>query len=77
MDAADCERAAVVGVSKGAPMALLFAATYPERVSELVFWCTFARMAWASDYPIGIDAAQGEQLCNEIEKIWATAGSGR
>src|SRR5437016_5944110 len=47
MDAADCEKAAVVGTSEGGPMALLFAATYPERVSALVLWGTFARMAWA------------------------------
>ena len=51
MDAADCERAAVVGLSEGGPMALLFAATYPERVSALVLWATFARIAWAPDYP--------------------------
>ena len=45
MDAADCETAAMVGISEGGPMTLLFAATYPERVSVLVLWCTFARMA--------------------------------
>jgi alpha/beta hydrolase fold/mttA/Hcf106 family len=32
MDAAGSESAAVCGVSEGGPMALLFAATYPERV---------------------------------------------
>ncbi|HVF07591.1 MAG TPA: alpha/beta hydrolase, partial [Actinomycetota bacterium] len=31
MDAAGSERAVVVGVSEGGPMAMLFAATYPER----------------------------------------------
>jgi pimeloyl-ACP methyl ester carboxylesterase/class 3 adenylate cyclase len=74
MDAADCERAAVVGISEGGPMALLFAATYPERVSALVLWCTFARMAWAPDYPDGIDAEEAERSCDQIEEIW---GQGR
>ena len=37
-------------------MAMLFAATYPERVSALVLWATFARVAWAPDYQEGIDA---------------------
>jgi len=51
MDAAECEKAAIVGISEGGPMALLFAATYPERVAALVLWATFARVTWAPDYP--------------------------
>ena len=77
MDAADCERAAVVGMSEGGPMALLFAATYPERVSALVLWATFARIAWAPDYPEGIDVEQGEAFCDQIEESWGTAASCR
>lgn len=38
MDAAGSERAAVIGMSDGAPAAALFAATYPERVQSLVLW---------------------------------------
>src|SRR3954467_13403921 len=74
MDAAGCERAALVGTSEGGPMSLLFAATYPERVSALVLWCTFARQTWAPDYPIGIDVEIGEQFCDQIEQTW---GQGR
>ena len=74
MDAADCERAAVVGMSEGGPMALLFAATYPERVSALVLWATFARIAWAPDYPEGVDVQQAEAFCDQIEESW---GHGR
>ena len=74
MDAAHCEKAAVVGTSEGGPMALLFAATYPERVTALVLWCTFARMAWAPDYPDGVDPQVAEQFCDHIEESW---GQGR
>ena len=74
MDAADCERAAVVGLSEGGPMALLFAATYPERVSALVLWATFARIAWAPDYPDGVDVQAAEAFCDQIEESW---GHGR
>jgi pimeloyl-ACP methyl ester carboxylesterase len=74
MDAAGSERAAVVGVSEGGTMALLFAATYPERVSSLVLWCTFARTAWAPDYPIGFPADAAEQFFDHIEQSW---GQGR
>lgn len=35
MDAVGSERAALLGISEGAPMCLLFAATYPERTSAL------------------------------------------
>lgn len=53
MDAAGSSRAAVVGVSEGGPMALLFAATYPERVGALVLYGTLPRFAWAPDFPWG------------------------
>jgi len=74
MDAADCEKAAIVGISEGGPMALLFAATYPERVTALVLWATFARVVWAPDYPHGIDPQLGEDFCDLIEQNW---GHGR
>jgi class 3 adenylate cyclase len=43
MDAAGSERAALLGVSEGGPLAALFAATYPERTAALVLYGTFAR----------------------------------
>ena len=36
MDAAGSERAALVGISEGVSMSILFAATYPQRVLALV-----------------------------------------
>ena len=50
MDAAGSERAAVAGTLEGGPMAALFAATHPDRVSALVLYATFARATWAPDY---------------------------
>jgi class 3 adenylate cyclase len=38
-------------MSEGATMCMLFAATYPERVSALVLWGAMARSTWAEDYP--------------------------
>lgn len=43
MDAVGCERAALVGISEGGPMSMLFAATYPERTVALVLYGTFAQ----------------------------------
>jgi pimeloyl-ACP methyl ester carboxylesterase len=45
MDAVGCERAALVGQLEGGTIAILFAATYPERVSALVLVSTSARMS--------------------------------
>ena len=49
MDAAGSERAALIGVSEGGPMSILFAATYPERAWALALCGTFARERWAPD----------------------------
>jgi class 3 adenylate cyclase len=51
MDAAGSERAALLGISEGASMSLLFAATYPNRVQALVCSGGMARSTWAEDYP--------------------------
>jgi class 3 adenylate cyclase len=51
MDAAGSERAVLMGVSEGAPMCLLFAATYPERTEALVLHGGMARSTEAPDYP--------------------------
>ncbi|MBV8430156.1 MAG: alpha/beta fold hydrolase, partial [Solirubrobacterales bacterium] len=53
MDAAGSERAALFGISEGGPMATLFAASLPERVSHLVLYGTYAKMTWAEDHPAG------------------------
>jgi class 3 adenylate cyclase len=44
LDAAGSKRTAVFAWSEGGPMALMFAATYPERTSALVMFGTFASM---------------------------------
>jgi class 3 adenylate cyclase/alpha-beta hydrolase superfamily lysophospholipase len=49
MDAAGMERAAMLGVSEGGPLAILFAATYPERCQGLVLYGTFARSSWLTN----------------------------
>jgi class 3 adenylate cyclase len=51
MDAAGSERAALLGMSEGATMCMLFAATYPQRTSALVLWGAMARSTAAEGYP--------------------------
>ena len=70
MDAAGSERAALVGVSEGGPLAVLFAATYPERTASLVLWATFARVVVDDDYPIGVPPELPEQLVQVVTDQW-------
>ena len=53
MDAVGSRRAAVFGLSEGASLGVLFAATYPERTAALVLRSAVARTLWAPDYPWG------------------------
>jgi class 3 adenylate cyclase len=54
LDASGSESAALFGISEGGPMSILLAATYPDRVSHLVLYGTYARMTKAPDYPVGM-----------------------
>src|SRR5439155_194550 len=58
MDAVGSQRAAVVGHAEGGPMAMLFAASHPERTVALVLMETFARLRRDVDYPHGIPSTQ-------------------
>ncbi len=53
LGAAGSQRAAIIGASEGASMAILFAATHPERTQALILAGGMARTAWAEDYPWG------------------------
>jgi pimeloyl-ACP methyl ester carboxylesterase len=70
MDAAGCERPALLGISEGGPMAALFAATHPERVSSLVLYGTYARMVEADDYPIGLPGTALDKWAGIIRREW-------
>ena len=70
LDAADSRQAAVIGDTEGGPMAMLLAATFPERVSGLVLLNTFARWRRAPDYPIGMPDPTWQKLVRLYEKYW-------
>jgi pimeloyl-ACP methyl ester carboxylesterase len=53
MDAAGLHNAALFGPSEGGPMSILFAATYPERVTALVLYGTGARGRGSQEYVCG------------------------
>jgi class 3 adenylate cyclase len=72
MDAAGSERAAIIGVSQGGPMAIVFAAAYPDRAWALVLEGTYARTMWAPDYPWGIREEEFELELGDEMRAWGT-----
>jgi class 3 adenylate cyclase/alpha-beta hydrolase superfamily lysophospholipase len=72
LDAVGSQRAALFGVSEGGPMSLLYAASHPERTAALVLYGSYAKRAWASDYPIGWKDEQWKQVLGNIEAHWGT-----
>jgi pimeloyl-ACP methyl ester carboxylesterase len=74
MDAAGSEQAAILGLNDGGPLAILLAASHPERCRALVLCNTAARMTSTLDYPWG---ASEDELLMVVElqaQSWATGG---
>jgi class 3 adenylate cyclase len=72
MDAAGSSRAAIMGVSEGTPMSILFAATYPERVHALVLQAGAARFTWAPDYTFGERREESERWIRRALDEWGS-----
>jgi pimeloyl-ACP methyl ester carboxylesterase len=72
MDDVALARAAVLGVSDGAAMSILFAATYPERTASLVLYGAAARFLWAPDYPWAPTRDENERQIDRFRRAWGT-----
>ncbi len=70
MDTVGIHRAVLLGWSQGGPIALAFAARYPQRVSQLILYGTYARLTFAEDYPIGRDPRVVSGLLDLIRAQW-------
>jgi len=71
MDAAGSEAAALFGYSEGGPMAVLFAATYPERTRALVLYGTYAKRCDPDDdYPWAPTAEERARDAAALEASW-------
>ena len=73
MDAVGSEQAALMGISEGGPMSILFAATYPERTTALVMYGAYAKRAWAEDYPFGWKDEDWDRFFFNVENHWGTS----
>jgi DNA-binding SARP family transcriptional activator/pimeloyl-ACP methyl ester carboxylesterase len=66
MRAAGSARAVLFGYSEGAPMSILFTATYPEQVTALILGSAAARWFPAPDYPCGEAAVEMYESLRDI-----------
>ena len=70
MEAAGSERSVLWAAHEGTRIALLFAATYPERTRALVLYDPTARGLWASDYPWAMGNEEWRRELREIGQRW-------
>ncbi len=70
LDAVGSERAAVLASLDASPIAILYAAMHPERVSALVLVNGGARFLWAEDYPMGMTEEGVDALVAWLREAW-------
>jgi pimeloyl-ACP methyl ester carboxylesterase len=69
MDATGSSQAVIAGYSEGGSMAMLFAATYPDRTRGLILSGTQARWWHSDDYPYPIWSRENyERIVGDIER---------
>src|SRR2546421_521837 len=77
MDAVGSERATLFGISEGGPVSVLFAATHPGRVGNLVLHGAMGRTTEAPDYPWASPAeALRESAAEFIAPYWGQQADG-
>jgi pimeloyl-ACP methyl ester carboxylesterase len=70
MQTVGSERAVVFGMSEGGNMAMLFAATYPERAIALITFGAFATRVYNPDYPWAPTPEERQKFYDAIEGEW-------
>ena len=70
MDGAGSSRAVVVATFEAAAMAMVFAATYPERVAGLVVYCPIAKGVRSPDYPWALSEEEFARSIEQIRTRW-------
>jgi pimeloyl-ACP methyl ester carboxylesterase len=72
LDAVGSRLAAFLVFSQAGPIAMLFAATHPERTRALVLYATYAMNGLTEDYPWGRSTEWLDNFDRLIEREWGT-----
>ena len=70
MDAAGSERAVALGISEGASLSTVFAATHPERVDSLILVGGFARVLRDDDFEWGPSKEEADAFRRRMGESW-------
>lgn len=77
LDAVGSSSAILLGQGEGGALAAFFAASHPDRVAALVPMYSWARIAVAPDYPIGMSRDALDAELRSVAEGWGTVGYAR
>ena len=72
LDAVGSTSAAIFGLSQAGPMAILFAASYPERTRAIVLYGSYASPRLRDGYPWGRSAEWMDDFGRQIDRDWGS-----
>ena len=72
LDAVGSTSAAFIGLSQAGPMAMLFAASHPERTSALILYGTYASASAREGYPWGRSSDWLADFDRRIDELWGS-----
>lgn len=70
MNAAESEKATLLGHSEGGNMCVVFSATYPRRTTALILSASYAKRVWSEDYPWAPTPKEREAEIEQTEHEW-------
>jgi class 3 adenylate cyclase len=76
LDAVGSDSAALLGISEGGPMSMLFAATYPERTRALVLCGAEVKEETTDDWPWGEATREEFEAAVDLDRVVARWGQG-
>jgi pimeloyl-ACP methyl ester carboxylesterase len=72
MDAAGVQKAPLFGISEGGAMSIAQAAKFPDRVTALILYGSFAKKLGTKDYPWGVGPDKLKIFLDSFDEAWAT-----
>ncbi len=67
-----CEQAVIMSVSEGGPVAIMFAATYPQRTTHLILYGTMPKWVRSYDYPWALSRTQYDRWLQLMIENWGS-----
>jgi class 3 adenylate cyclase len=75
LDAADSERAVLMGYTTGGPLAITTAALAPERVQAIVLYASMARAVADDDVDWTYDEDERLRMWSQLAEVWGTGNN--